>query len=67
MCMADKVTSNLHSTDCARNYQLFHITVVFIQIRWWGEFIKAQVVLSGVEGPASDQSFTISKAYSLEN
>ena len=64
MCMADKVTSNLH---CARNYPLFHITVVFIQIRWWGEFIKAQVVLSGVEGPASDQSFTISKAYSLEN
>ena len=67
MCMADKVTSNLHSTDCARKYQLFHITVVFIQIRWWGEVIKAQVVLSGVEGPASDQSFTISKAYSLEN
>ena len=55
MCMADTVTLNLHSTDCARNYQLFYITVVFIQIRWWGEFIKAQVVLSGVEGPASVQ------------
>ena len=55
MCMADKVTLNLHSTDCARNYQLFHITVVFIQIRWWCEFIKAQVVLSGVESPVSDQ------------
>ena len=54
MFMADKVTLNLHSTDCARNHQLIFITVVFIKIRWWGEFIKAQVVLPGVEGPASD-------------
>ena len=54
MFMADKVKLNLHSTDCARNYQLIFITVVFIKIRWWGEFIKAQVCFARVEGPASD-------------